>query len=134
VKRAGVDDPLAAELIGTESHPLVAAPEDRAFAGTIHKNEGLLAGASRGREKMRLDAGPKEFRGVDGSCGIIANFADVSSAESPVLASDHSAGDLPAGEHGCGTEFHFRAAPGEIRERNQGVRGVEPNADNVNLG
>jgi hypothetical protein len=134
VKRAGVDDPLATELFRTKSDSIVAAPEDGALTGTIHKNKGLLAGASRSGEEMRLDAGSQKFRRMDGGCGIVANFADVSSTKSPVLASHHGAGDLSTGENVCGTEFHLRAALGEVRERNQRVRGVEPNADGVNLG
>ena len=82
---------------------------------------------------MRLDAEAGEFRAMECGGVIVAHFANVARAESPLLASDDCGGGLTAGKDRGGPNFDFRAARGIVRDRNQCVGGVEPHADEIDF-
>jgi hypothetical protein len=133
VEGVGLEDPLALKVIRSESETVVALPEDGALAGVVDKDEGLLAGAAWGGEKMRLYSATREFGAMQGRGGIVANFADVSRAQSPELAGDHGGGDLASGENVGGAEFNLGARSGVAVNGNERVGGVQANADDVDF-
>src|SRR5207302_10242062 len=112
---------------------MIAPPEDSPLTGVVHKNEGLLARTVGRGEKMRLDAEARKFRRVKRRRTVSADFADVARVKSPMLACDDRGGGLPARQHrGC-ANLDFRAARGIMRDANQCVSGVEPDADEVDF-
>jgi len=133
VKSAGVEDPIALEFFRAQRQALVALPEDGALAGFIDEDERLLAGAGRSGEEMRLDADASKLRAMQRGRGVIADLADVARAESPLLAGHDGGGDLAAGQNCCGANFDFGAARGKVRDGNQGVNGIEADADEIDL-
>ncbi len=82
---------------------------------------------------MRFDAGAGKFGTVKLRGVVVTEFADVTGAKSPELASDHGAGDLSARKNAGGFEFDFGTARGIFVERDESVGGVEANADDVDL-
>src|SRR5207249_8376869 len=80
VKRAGADDPLVVKLFGPEDQAVVALPKNGALAGVIDKDESLLAGTARRREKMRFDAKARELRAMERHSAVVPNFAHVARA------------------------------------------------------
>src|SRR5215471_13718868 len=110
------------------------AAENGAFASGVNEDEGLVAGATGRSEKMRFDSGAFECGAMDLRGVIIAKFADVSRTEAPSLTSDDCGGDFSTRKNAGRFEFDFGAAGGKFGERDKGVRGVEADADNVNLG
>jgi hypothetical protein len=83
---------------------------------------------------MRFDAVVCELGAVQGGRKVVADFADVAGAKSPGLAGDHGGGDLAAGEDVGGTEFNLGAGGRVVVNGNQGVGGVEPDADYIDFG
>jgi hypothetical protein len=68
---------------------------------------------------------------VQVSGGVVAEFADVTGAESPLLAGDDGSGDLASGESSGGANFNFGSAVGIARDGDKGVGGVETYADEI---
>jgi hypothetical protein len=64
---------------------------------------------------------------------VIAQTADVSGAHAPSLTGNDSAGDLAARQHIGSAELNFGALDRVVRKRDNGIGGVQPNADKVNL-
>ena len=133
VKRPSVDDPIALKFFGTQREAMVAAPKDGTLAGVVDENEGLLAGAIRRGEKMRFDAEPREFRGVQRGGAVSADFAHIARTQSPLLAGDDSGGSLAAGENRGGANFDFGAARRIVHDGDQRVGGVEADADEIDV-
>jgi hypothetical protein len=134
VKCAGVDDPFTLEVVGVQVKALVLTPEDGSFADGIDQDEGLAGGAVGDGDDADLDAGVREGFAMEGGGDVIAEGADVASLEAPLLAGDDCGGDLPAGEDAGGTVLDLGAGLGEVGEGDDGVGGVEPNSDQVDLG
>ena len=130
---AGVDDPVAVEVGGVEGEALVAAAEDGALAFGVDEDEGLGAGCAGDGDDAGFDTGVGEGFAMEGGGEVVAEFADVAGAEAPVLAGDDGGGDLSAGEGADGGVFGLGAAGGVGGERDDGVGGVEADADKVDL-
>jgi hypothetical protein len=135
VESAGVDDPLAIEVGGMEGETVVAAAEDGALALGVDEDEGLGAGGAGNGDDAGVDAGASVREGfaVESGGEVVAEFADVTGAEAPVLAGNDRCGNLSAGEGADGGVFGLGAARGVGGERNYGVCCVEANADKVDL-
>jgi hypothetical protein len=118
----------------TNGETVVMAAKNGAFASGVNEDEGLVAGAVGRSEKVRFDSSEFECGAMDLRGVIVTKFANVSCVEAPSLASDHGAGNFPAGKDTGGFELDFGAARGKFGERDKGIRGVEADADNVNLG
>ncbi len=129
-----MDDPIALEFFRTQRQAVVAFPKDGALAAVIDKDEGLLAGTAGRGEKMGFDAEARKFRAVQLGGDVVADFADVTCAQAPLLAGNHGGRDLAAGQHFRGTKFDLRAARGIVRDGNQRVGGVEADADYIHFG
>jgi len=134
VEDAGVDDPFLAEFFGLEDESGIALAEDGAFALGVDEDDGLRTGALGDGDELGLDAGAGELAAVEIGGFVLAELADVSGAQSPVLAGYDRGGYLSAGEDGGGSIFDFGALRGVMRERDQGVGCVEPYADQVDYG
>jgi len=80
---------------------------------------------------MRFDAEARKFGAMEGGGWVVADFANVASAQSPGLAGDHGGGDLPAGEDVGGAEFDLGAGGGVVVNGNEGVGSVEADTDDV---
>src|SRR5271170_1625008 len=130
---AGVGDPFALKVCRVEDDALVAAAEDGALALGVDEDEGLGAGNSGSCDDVGFDAGVGEGFAMKCSGEVVAEFADVAGAESPLRAGNDRGGDLAAGEGADGGVFGFGAASGIGGERDDGVGGVEAYADEVNL-
>src|SRR5229473_4405155 len=104
-----MDDPIALEFFRTQRQAVVAFPKDGTLAAVIHENESLLAGTAGRGEKMSFDAKARKFRAVQPGGDVVADFADVTRAQTPLPAGNHGRGDLPAGQHFRGTKFDFGA-------------------------
>jgi hypothetical protein len=131
---AGVDDPVALEVVGLEGEAVVAAAEDGALALGIDEDEGLGAGAAGDGGDAGFDTGVGEGLVVECGGDIVAQLADIAGAEAPVLAGDDGGGDLSAGEEGEVAVLGLGAAGGIGGEGNYGVGGVEADADEIDLG
>src|SRR5690348_12197650 len=94
-----MDDPIALEFFRTKRQAVVAFPEDGAFAAVIHENESLLAGAAGRSEQMGFHAKARKFRAMQLGANVVADFADVTRAQTPLLTRNHGSGDLAAGQH-----------------------------------
>ena len=133
VEGAGVDDPIAVEVGGLEDESLVAAAEDGAFAAGVDEDEGLGAGAAGDCDELGLDAGVGEGFAVEGGGCVVAELADVAGGHAPVLTGDNGGCDLAAGEYGDGVVLDLGAAGRVVGEGDDGIGGVEPDADEVDL-
>ncbi len=133
VKGAGIDDPISVEFLGAQSQAVVAFPENGAFTGVIDEDEGLLAGAIGCGEEMSLDAVARKFGAVQFGGAVVADFADVARAQSPLLASNHGGGNLSAKQDFRRAEFDFGAPLGIVCDGDESVGGVEAHTDHVNL-
>ena len=131
VKCASVDDPFAIEFLRLQDEAVVAAAEDGALAAFVDEDERLRAGSAGDGDEAGLDAGVGEGLAVEGGGGIVAEFADVAGAESPALAGDDGGGDLASGKDRGVAVFHLRASGGIGRQWDNGVCGVETNADEI---
>jgi hypothetical protein len=126
-------DPVALQFGCLDGKTVVMAAENGALAVSVDEDEGLVAGAARRCEEMRFDSGAFEGGTMDLRGVVIAKFANVTGAEAPGLASDDCAGDFPTRKNAGGFEFDFGAARGKLSERDEGVGGVEADADYVNV-
>ena len=133
VEGAGVDNPVAVEIGGLEDETFVAAAEDGALAFGVDEDEGLGAGSAGDGDDVGLNSIVGEGFAMEGGGEVIAELADVASAEMPVLAGDYGGGDLSAGKGADGGVFSLGAAGGEFGERDDGVGGVEAYSDQVDL-
>ena len=78
-----------------------------------------------------MDAGTAEFAAVEFCRGVVADGANVMSAQAPPLAGDQRRSDLAAG-HDLGAEhFELGAEGGELGELQHGVGGVLADAQDV---
>jgi len=133
VEGSCVDDPFAVEAGGLKIEPLVAPPEDGALAFAVDEDEGLAAGAVWNGDDLGLDAGAGELFAMK-RCGVVvAEAAYVSRLQAPLLAGDDGACDLAAGEDVRGAELNLGAGEGIAGEGDYCVRGIEPDADQVDL-
>jgi hypothetical protein len=114
--------------------PVVALPEHGALASVVDEDEGLLAGAAWGCEKVRFNAKVGEFGAVQSRGEVIAHFADIARAQPPRLAGDHGGGDLAAGENVGGAEFDLGAGSRVVVDGNERVGSVEADTDYVDFG
>ena len=112
VKGAGVGDPFALEIAGVEDDALVATAEDGALSLGVDEDEGLGAGDSGGGDDVGFDAGMREGFAMESGGEIVAEFADVTGAQTPLLAGDDGGGDLSAGKSADGGVFGLGAAGG----------------------
>jgi len=81
-----------------------------------------------------FDTIAKKFLSMQRSGAIVTDFADVSSAQPPLLAGDDRCGDLPARQNIRGTKFNFRTAGREVVKRKKRIGGIEAYSDEVDLG
>lgn len=65
---------------------------------------------------------------------IFPKLADIPRSQTPLLASDHGRSDRSAEECICGIDFNFRSALRELPNRDEGIRGVKANTNNINNG
>ena len=133
MKRAGVGDPIAFEFFGAQGEAVVALPENRALTRVINEDKRLLAGAAGSGYQVRFDAAAEKFFAMECGCAVIADFADIAGAESPLLAGDDRAGDLAARENISGAKLDLGAAGREVVKREKRVGGVEADADKVDF-
>jgi hypothetical protein len=133
MESAGMNDPIAPQFFGHQFQPLVTLPEDGALPEVVHKNEGLLAGAVWNGNEMSFHACAGKFGVMNGGGVVVADFADVASAQSPLLASDNGAGDLATGQDHGGANLDFGTTRGKVRDGNERVRGVESNAYEIDF-
>jgi hypothetical protein len=63
---------------------------------------------------------------------VVAQLAHVASAQAPGLAGHNGGGYLAAGLHGSVAVLDFGTRLREFFERDEGVRGVEADADKIN--
>ena len=118
-----------------KNQSFVAAAEDGALTFGVDEDKGLGAGPSgRTVADCSTNSGVGEGFAVEGGGEVVAELADVAGAEAPVLAGDDGGGDLSAGKNGGGGVLDLGAALGEPGERDDGIGGVEADADEVNLG
>src|SRR5438552_14681910 len=82
---------------------------------------------------MRFDAKAREFRAMERRGAVVPNFAHVARTQTPLPTGNHGSSELATGQHFRGTEFDFGAARGIVRDGNQRVRGVEPDADYIHF-
>ena len=129
VEGAGVGDPLALKIGRVEDDALVATAEDGALSLVVDEDEGLGAGDSGGGDDVSFDAGVGEGFAMESGGEVVAEFADVTGAQTPLLTGDDRGGDLSAGEGAEGGVFGLGAAGGIGRERDDGVGGVQAYAD-----
>src|ERR1051326_7590232 len=80
---------------------------------------------------MSIDTKSRELLSVQFCCRIVANFANVPSAESPGLARHHCGRDLASWKNVSGAKLHLGAWCREVRDRNEGVGRVETDSNNV---
>ena len=91
--------PSFLEKRGGDGEAGVAAPNDRAFAGlSFYENEGHLTERFGCAREMEGDAFAPKIATMEFGHVIVADAADVMSAQSPALAGDDRGGDLAA-EH-----------------------------------
>jgi len=109
---AGGGNPFALEFGWLEREAFIVAAKDGAFTVGVNEDKGLMAGAIRSGKEMRFDAGAGKFGTVKLRGVVVTEFADVTGAKSPELASDHGAGDLSARKNAGGFEFDFGTARG----------------------
>ncbi len=131
VQHSRIGDPLAPQFFGAQRDAIVASPQNGALAGVLHQNKGLLAGAGGRCDDADFDAGFAECLSVERGSIVVAEFADVTSSESPELAGHHSGGDLAAWQNRGRTDCNFGSGSGVFRDRNQRVSGVQTDAHNV---
>jgi len=94
----------------------------------------LLAGAAGGGEEMGFDAPAVELGAMELGGVVVPDFADVTGAQTPVLAGNHGGGDLAAEQNLRGAKFDFGAAGRIVGDGDEGVGGVEADADDVEFG
>ena len=107
VKRAGVDDPFALKFLGEKRQARIALPEHGAFAAGIDKDERLLAVTLGRGEEMSFHAEALEFSAMEQCRMILAEFADITRSQAPLLAGGHGGSDLSAEERVGGMNFYF---------------------------
>jgi hypothetical protein len=131
VKRACVGDPFALKVSGVEHDAFVAATEDGPLALGVDEDERLGAGNSLRGDDVGFDAGMREGFAMESSGEVVAEFADVAGAQTPLLAGDNSGGDLSSGKSSDGGVFGLGAASRVGVEGDDGVGGVKTYADEV---
>jgi len=78
-----------------------------------------------------MDAGTAELAAVEFCRGVVADGANVMSAQAPPLAGDQRRSDLAAG-HDLGAEhFELGAEGGELGKLEHGVGGVFADAEDI---
>lgn len=107
VKYAGVDDPFALNFLREKRQARIALPEHGTFAAGIDEDEGLLAVTFGRSKEMRFHAQALEFRAVKRRRMILAEFSDVTRAQTPLLTGGHGGSDLSAEERLGGMNFYF---------------------------
>jgi len=133
-KRAGRDNPLALEFGGLEDKPLVMTAKDGAFTVGVDEDERLMTRTIWLREETRFNSGAFEFSAMELGSVVVAEFADITRSKSPGLASDHGAGDLAARKNACRFKFDLGAASRILVERNERVRGIQTDSNNIHRG
>ena len=83
---------------------------------------------------MSVDSQALKFGAVHGGRAIVADFADVAGAQTPLLACRHRGCYLSAGQDVGRAKFDLRSQSRIVRKTNQCVGGVQPDTDQVNLG
>jgi hypothetical protein len=133
VKGARIDDPFAIKIAGLEDHALIPSAEDCSLARAVDEYQRLGAGTPRNYGEVRLDTCAGKLFVVQRRGGVVAQFAYVSSAHSPVLTGNYGGCDLAPGQYARRRVFDLGSAYGVVRERDHCVYGVEADADKVNL-
>ena len=118
---------------GLEEEALVAAAEDGSFAAFVDDDEGLRAGGVGNGDEAGVYAGAFEFALMEATGIVFADFADVTSVESPGLAGDDGGSGLAAGHDAGVGELGFGSSGGEMGEGDEGVDCVQSDADEVDL-
>ena len=113
VEGAGVGDPFALKIGRVEGEAFVATAEDGALALVVDEDEGLGAGDAGDGDDVGFDTGVGEGFAMESGGEVVAEFADVAGAETPVLTGDDGGGDLSAGEGAEGGVFGLGAAGGD---------------------
>ncbi len=93
----------------------------------------LKAGCAGDSDDLCVDARVGEGVAMKAGSVVFAELADVAGAEAPGLAGDDGGGGLAAGQKRPGGILDLGAALGEGGKRDEGVGGVEPDADEINL-
>ena len=89
VQDARIKNPFPVEFFRQKGQAGVALPEHGAFTGLIDEDKGLQAGARRRGEKVRFYAEALEFRAVKRRGIVLADLADITRAQAPLLACGH---------------------------------------------
>ena len=85
-------------------------------------------------EETSFDAGAFEFITMELDGIVVAEFPDITRSKSPGLASDHGAGNLAARKNACRFKFDLGAASRILVERNERVRGIQTDSNNIHRG
>ncbi len=134
VKQASAGDPLAAQLGGMKILTGVATPEDGALGVLVQEDDALAAVTGGDGEPVRLDAKAVEFGAMERGGGIVAELANVARGESPGGAGSDGGGNLATGKRGEVGELDLGAGHGKTRQSDDGVGGIESDADDIDGG
>ena len=83
---------------------------------------------------MRLNPGSLHFISLKLRSGIIANFPGIPGFQSPTRTGYHRTGDLASGQNFRDAELNLGIEGREVRQANDGIGGVQSDADNVRNG
>jgi hypothetical protein len=134
VKDSRAGDPFAPEFFRLQRQAVIAFPQNGAFSRIVNQDDGLLAGTSRSRHQVGFDAQAFEFGAVDSGGVVVADFADVSGSHSPLLAGGDGSSNLATRQDVRRVKFNLGPEGRMVRNQNKRVGGIQPDADNVNLG
>ena len=134
VKSACVDDPLPLQFARLKGQSVVALPKNGALPGVVDQDDRLLAGASRYRDEVGLNAQAIKLSAVNRGSTVITDLADIASAQTPLLACGNGSCHLPARQDVGGAKFDFGSECRIVRKTNQHVGSIQSDTDQVNLG
>ncbi len=134
VQRVRIDNPIALQLVRLKDKPLIPSAEHRPLAPAVDNDQRLRAGATCHRDQPRLDARAGKLPAMQCRRVIIAQLPHIPGAHSPGLTRNHGGRNLPSRQHIRRAVLHLGTGRGKALKRNQRVRGIQPHADQINLG
>lgn len=130
-KPRGVD-PTPLEKGRGNGEARIAAPDDGAFTRLrFNENEGHLAKCFGRAYEMESDAFTPKVAAMEFRQVVVADTADVASAQSPALAGNRRGGDLAAEQNLRMESFDLRAEGGELSHLQNGIGGVFSDCQDV---
>ena len=133
-EHARTRNPIGTQIFRAQGDLPVAFPENGALAGfLVNEDEGRLAHAARGYEPVRIDTLTGHFGLLKFPGFVVAYFADVSGTQAPALAGGDSACRLSSWAALSGENLDFRIERGEIRKADDGIGGVDTDADDIDM-